>query len=58
MDAKIAFTLLLIALMILPAVAVAGYRYRRAIRERDRQKGDNFPLPGGERRAPPRSGGR
>jgi hypothetical protein len=37
-DAKIAFTLLLVALMILPAVAVAGYRYRRALRERDREK--------------------
>jgi hypothetical protein len=35
MDSKIAFTLLLVALMILPAVAVAGYRFRRALRERD-----------------------
>jgi hypothetical protein len=35
-DAPIAFTLLLVALMILPAVAVAGYRYRRALRERER----------------------
>jgi hypothetical protein len=39
-DAKIAFTLLLVALMILPAVAVAAYRFRRAIRERDRQRQD------------------
>ncbi|HEX8381138.1 MAG TPA: hypothetical protein VF619_11400 [Allosphingosinicella sp.] len=38
MDARDAFALLLVALMILPAVAVAGYRYRRALRERDRQK--------------------
>jgi hypothetical protein len=38
MDAKIAFTLLLVALMILPAVAIAGYRFRRALRERDRQR--------------------
>ena len=37
MDARIAFTLLLVALMILPAVAVAGYRFRRALRERERQ---------------------
>ncbi|HEU0098134.1 MAG TPA: hypothetical protein VFQ67_05090 [Allosphingosinicella sp.] len=40
MDAKIAFTLLLVALMILPAVAVAGYRFRRAVRERDRRRLD------------------
>ena len=33
---KLAFTFFLIALMILPAVAVAGYRFRRALRERDR----------------------
>jgi hypothetical protein len=33
---KLAFTLILIALMILPAVAVVGYRLRRALRERDR----------------------
>jgi hypothetical protein len=39
-DAKIAFTLLLVALMILPAVAVAGYRFRRAVRERDRRRLD------------------
>jgi hypothetical protein len=32
---KLAFTLILVALMILPAVAVAGYRFRRALRERD-----------------------
>jgi hypothetical protein len=32
---KLAFTLFLIALTILPAVAVAGYRWRRALRERD-----------------------
>ncbi|HEX9948072.1 MAG TPA: hypothetical protein VGA98_11075 [Allosphingosinicella sp.] len=32
---KLAFTLFLVALMILPAVAVAGYRFRRALRERD-----------------------
>jgi hypothetical protein len=38
-DGKIAFTLLLVALMILPAVAVAGYRFRRAIRERDAAHG-------------------
>ncbi|HYW16439.1 MAG TPA: hypothetical protein VE891_09845 [Allosphingosinicella sp.] len=38
MDARDAFALLLVALMILPAVAVAGYRYRRALRERDRRK--------------------
>jgi hypothetical protein len=39
---KLAFTLFLVALMILPAVAVAGYRFRRALRERDaaRSKGD------------------
>jgi hypothetical protein len=36
-DGKFAFTLLLVALMILPAVAVAGYRFRRALRERDRE---------------------
>jgi len=36
-DARLAFTLLLVALMILPAVAVAGYRFRRALRERDRE---------------------
>jgi hypothetical protein len=33
---KLAFTLILVALMILPAVAVAGYRMRRALRERDK----------------------
>ena len=33
---KLAFILILVALMILPAVAVAGYRLRRALRERDR----------------------
>jgi len=38
MEARDAFALLLVALMILPAVAVAGYRYRRAIRERDARK--------------------
>jgi hypothetical protein len=32
---RVAFTLILIALMIMPAVAVAGYRWRRALRERD-----------------------
>ena len=32
---KTAFVLFLVALMILPAVAVAGYRWRRAQRERD-----------------------
>ena len=32
---KLAFTLFLVALMILPAVAIAGYRFRRALRERD-----------------------
>jgi hypothetical protein len=37
-EARDAFALLLVALMILPAVAVAGYRYRRALRERDRQE--------------------
>jgi hypothetical protein len=37
---KLAFTLFLIALMILPAVAVAGYRFRRALRERERQGRD------------------
>jgi hypothetical protein len=36
---KVAFTLILIALMVLPAVAVAGYRFRRALRERDRENG-------------------
>jgi hypothetical protein len=35
---KLAFTLLLVALMILPAVAVAGIRLRRALRERDEKK--------------------
>lgn len=35
---KTAFTLFLVALMILPAVAVAGYRFRRALRERDSGK--------------------
>lgn len=35
---KLAFTLFLVALMILPAVAVAGYRFRRALRERDSRK--------------------
>jgi hypothetical protein len=34
-DGRDAFALLLVALMILPAAAVARYRYRRAIRERD-----------------------
>jgi hypothetical protein len=34
-DSRDAFALLLVALMILPAVAVARYRYRRALRERD-----------------------
>jgi hypothetical protein len=34
-DGRDAFALLLVALMILPAVAVARYRYIRAIRERD-----------------------
>jgi hypothetical protein len=38
MEARDAFALLLVALMILPAVAVAGYRYRRALRERDAGK--------------------
>jgi len=38
-DARDGFALLLVALMILPAVAVAGYRYRRALRERDARKG-------------------
>ena len=38
---KSAFILLLVALMILPAVAVAGYRFRRALRERAAQ--ENFP---------------
>jgi hypothetical protein len=37
MDGKLAFVLLLVALMILPAVAVARYRFRRALRERDRE---------------------
>ena len=32
---KLAFTLFLVALMILPAVTVAGYRFRRALRKRD-----------------------
>ena len=32
---KTAFVLFLVALMILPAVAVAGYRFRRAIRARE-----------------------
>jgi hypothetical protein len=32
---KLAFTLLLVALTILPAAAVAGIRLRRALRERD-----------------------
>jgi hypothetical protein len=32
---KLAFTLILVSLMILPAVAVAGYRWRRALRDRD-----------------------
>ena len=44
---KLAFTLFLVALMILPAVAVAGYRFRRALRERDAQK-NSPPSPGGE----------
>ncbi len=35
---KLAFTLFLVALMILPAVAVAGYRFRRALREREARK--------------------
>jgi hypothetical protein len=39
-EARDAFALLLVALMILPAVGVAGYRFRRAIRERDRGKQD------------------
>jgi len=39
-EARDAFALLLVALMILPAVAVAGYRFRRAIRERDARKQD------------------
>jgi hypothetical protein len=39
-DARLAFTLLLVALMILPVVAVAGYRLRRALRERDRERRD------------------
>ena len=38
MDARDAFAFLLVALMILPAVAVASYRYRRALKERDRNK--------------------
>ena len=38
MDVKFAFTLLLVALMILPAVGVAGYRLRRALRERDARR--------------------
>jgi hypothetical protein len=40
MDARDAFALLLVALMIFPAVGVASYRYRRALRERDREKGN------------------
>ena len=40
MDAKLAFVLLLVALMILPALGVASYRWRRALRERDRGKCD------------------
>jgi hypothetical protein len=36
---KAAFVILLVALMILPAIAVAGYRIRRALRERDADKG-------------------
>jgi hypothetical protein len=39
-DSRLPFVLLLVALMILPAVAVAGYRFRRALRNRDRGKGD------------------
>jgi hypothetical protein len=39
-EARDAFALLLVALMILPAVGVARYRYRRALRERDRQGRD------------------
>jgi hypothetical protein len=35
---KLAFTLILVALTILPAVAVAGYRFRRALRKRDAGK--------------------
>jgi hypothetical protein len=41
-EARDAFALLLVALMILPAVAVAGYRYRRALRERDSRKRDGL----------------
>jgi hypothetical protein len=37
-DGKLAFVLLLVALMILPAVAVARYRWRRALRRRDEEK--------------------
>jgi hypothetical protein len=40
MEARDAFALLLVALMILPAVGVASFRYRRALRERDRQAKD------------------
>jgi hypothetical protein len=36
---KLAFTLILVALMILPTVAVAGYRFRRALRERAKECG-------------------
>jgi hypothetical protein len=39
-DSRLAFVLLLVALMILPAVAVAGYRFRRALRERDLERRD------------------
>ena len=40
---KLAFTLILVALMVLPAVAVAGYRFRRAIRERDARNNKDSP---------------
>jgi hypothetical protein len=39
-EARDAFALLLVALMILPAVGVASYRYRRALRERDARKNE------------------
>ncbi len=41
MDGRDAFALLLVALMILPAVAVARYRYIKAIRERDARENDS-----------------
>ena len=50
MDGRDAFALLLVALMILPAVGVARYRYRKALRERDSAK----PLPPGKDGGPPR----